>query len=73
MSDVFDVTDEVAAHYNSLREARGWSWELLAEDFERSTMDPASLKLAEWARSQSGAKRGRKGAERTSAEPPEKR
>lgn len=53
------------AHYDAIREARGWSWATLADYFEKQTTDPASPRLAEWARSQADAKpaKAKRGAE----------
>jgi hypothetical protein len=48
----YDVSDELKAHYNKLREDRGWSWDTLAEDFERQWTDPGAPGLAAWARAQ---------------------
>jgi hypothetical protein len=65
----YGVTDEQKAHFNKLREDRGWSWELLAEDFERQWTDPSAQNLAAWARAQ-GADKSARGAAKKA---PEKR
>lgn len=64
-----------AAHYDAVRQARGWSWETLAGYFSQQATDPASPGLAEWAREQAAAKpqRAAKGTERAVKQAPEKR
>lgn len=63
------------AHYDALRQARGWSWETLADYFEQQRSDPSSPRLAKWARSQAEAEptKAKRGAERANTEAPEKR
>lgn len=63
------------AHYDALRQARGWSWETLAGYFDAQRSDPASPRLAKWARSQAEAEpvKAKRGAERADADAPEKR
>lgn len=51
----YEVTEDLAKHYDAVRQARGWSWETLAESFERQVGDPASPRLAKWAREQAEA------------------
>jgi hypothetical protein len=73
--ETYPVTDELAAHWNQLRITRGWSWEVLADYFERYCgHDPCTPGLVEWARSQSDAAPSkRKGSTRATTEAPEKR
>lgn len=52
----YTVTPAEAKHYDELRQARGWSWETLADYFEKnSPADPTAPFFAEWARSQAKA------------------
>lgn len=73
--ETYPLTEELKAHWNSLREQRGWDWATLADCLERySAGDPTTPALAEWARSQTGAKRtAKKGTERATKTAPEKR
>ena len=51
--ETYALTDELKTHWNGLREERGWSWEVLADYFERYCLhDPATPGLLAWARSQ---------------------
>lgn len=65
----YSVTDELAAHYNGVREQRGWSWETLAAYFEQQDTDPTSRNLAEWAQAQAEAPKSK----RAKTPPTEKR
>lgn len=58
-------------HYDQLRQVRGWSWETLADYFDSQRADPASPRLAEWARGQAAAKPSK--SKRGSSAEPEKR
>jgi hypothetical protein len=62
----YSVTEEQRAHFSKLREDRGWSWEQLAEDFDRAWTDPSAPALAEWARAQDkpAAKRAARGGDK---------
>lgn len=73
--ETYPLTDELKAHWNGLREQRGWDWETLADCLERhSDTDPTTPGLVAWARSQAGAKRtAKKGTERATKSAPEKR
>lgn len=71
------VTADEAAHYDAIRQQRGWSWATLAAYFETcSPADPTAPFFAEWARGQEEAPRSRrakKGTERATTEAPETR
>lgn len=73
----YHVTEQDVTHYDAIREARGWDWSTLADYFDNEKADPASPYLAEWARAQDKAPKGKraanKGTERATAEAPEKR
>lgn len=74
--ETYPVTDELAAHWNQLRVTRGWSWETLADYFERHCgTDPCTPGLVAWARSQkdSPVPKARKGTERATVKAPESR
>lgn len=71
-----DIAAQEQAHYDAIRQARGWSWDTLADYFEQQTVDPASPSLAAWARSQADAEpssKSKRGAGRADASAPEKR
>lgn len=73
----YTVTEAEAEHYNQIRITRGWSWETLADYFDQCGTDPTAPFFATWARSQTEAiptkRAAKKGTERTTAAPPEKR
>jgi hypothetical protein len=48
----YEVTDELKAHYDQIRQQRDWSWQTLADYFAQQTVDPASEFLESWAREQ---------------------
>lgn len=73
----YTVSDAEAEHYNTIRIQRGWSWDTLADYFERNCpADPTAPFFAAWARSQREATPTRavkKGTERATKSAPEKR
>lgn len=60
------VPVEEQEHYDSIRQARGWSWDTLADYFDTQRTDPSSPRLAAWAREQAQATpaKAKRGAER---------
>lgn len=73
----YSLTDAQKDHFNALREARGWSWETLADELDKEIYDPATPALAKWARAQANAEakpaRARRATERATESAPEKR
>lgn len=67
-----DVPEAEKVHYDALRQARDWSWETLADYFGQQVTDPASPRLAAWARSQAEDK-GAAGSARARKQGTEKR
>jgi hypothetical protein len=54
--ETYPVTDELKEHWHIIRAQRGWSWDVLADYFERYCQtDPTTPGLIEWARSQGKA------------------
>ena len=58
----YTVTDDLRDHYDKVRQARGWSWDTLADYFDKTGNDPASPALAKWAREQAGADKSQRAA-----------
>lgn len=58
----YEVTDDLREHYDKLRQARGWSWETLADYFEQQTTDHTSPNLAKWAREQAAEPKAKRAA-----------
>jgi hypothetical protein len=75
--ETYEVTDELKAHWHTIRAQRGWSWSTLADYFERYCQtDPTTPNLIAWARSQDDDKSARAkkgGTERATAKAPESR
>jgi len=65
----YSVTEDLAAHYDAVRESRGWDWATLADYFAQQDTDPTSVNLAAWAREQAGAPKSK----RAKTPPAEKR
>lgn len=75
----YTVTQAQAEHFDNLRQARGWSWTDLADNLERAHPehdDPATPGLVAWARANAAedkSARAKKGTERATKAPGEKR
>ncbi len=73
--ETYPVTDDLQEHWHVIRAQRGWSWDTLADYFEKHCgADPTTPGLIAWARSQEDAPpKARKGSSRATAKAPESR
>jgi hypothetical protein len=60
--EAYPLTDELKAHWEQLRQDRGWSWGVLADYLERYCLhDPATPNILAWVKEQDTAPKSTRG------------